>query len=254
VNDYVRRYECTGTLDHRDGAPPVACECVATQEHDGTIRLECVSRPETPIPVNWMKAIFGESLDATLFKGHLKNGLPIEAEGTLLGHPGGWSRERGTRATFDLTGNSRLTVGSPDDDAEWRFAIVNLVFSVPVGRQPGASNAGSGSLVLALPDGTVTIEQVPDYEEVERRLSGRHAVRVTAEACVPRSVAFDTARDLVSDLCSVLSLAEGTLVNWIFCEQRHATGNTLVPARRDHPRVHGCADHRFSRNAMPSIA
>jgi hypothetical protein len=46
-----------------------------------------------------MKAFFGEPLEATLFKGSLKNGLPIEAEGTLLGRPGGWNRDRGTAAT-----------------------------------------------------------------------------------------------------------------------------------------------------------
>jgi hypothetical protein len=59
------------------------CEWVATQEHDGTIDLDCASPPDTPNPVSWMKAIFGGSLTATLFHRHLKNGLPIEAEGTI---------------------------------------------------------------------------------------------------------------------------------------------------------------------------
>jgi hypothetical protein len=191
-----------------------------------------------------MKAIFGGSLDATLFKGHLKNGLPVEAKGTLLGRPGGWNRERGTRATFGLTGDSGLTVGSPDEAAEWRFAITNLVFSIPSGRQRGTSDAGSASLTLALPHDTVTIEQVRDYEEIERQLRGRHGVRVTAEACVPRSIAFDTARNLVVDLCSVLSLAQGTLVSWIFCEQRDAEGNTVFA-------VHYPAITRSYNGALP---
>src|SRR5262249_20311292 len=133
--------------------------------------------------------------------------------GTLLGRPGGWNRDRGTAATFDLTGDSRLTVGRPDDTAAWRFAITNLLFSVPAARQREASGAGPETLPLALPDGTVTIEQVADYDHVRRELRGRHAVRVTGEVCVPRSVPFDMARELVSDLCSVLSVAEGTLVN-----------------------------------------
>lgn len=37
----------------------------STQEHDGTVTLECVSPPESPVPSHWMKAIFGEPLDAT---------------------------------------------------------------------------------------------------------------------------------------------------------------------------------------------
>lgn len=61
----------------------------STQEHDGTVTLECVSPPESPVPSHWMKAIFGEPLDATVFKGHLNNGLPIEAKGMLLGRPDG---------------------------------------------------------------------------------------------------------------------------------------------------------------------
>jgi hypothetical protein len=193
-----------------------------------------------------MKAILGGSMDATLFKGHLKNGLPVEAKGTLLGRPGGWNRERGTRATFGLTGNSRLTVGSPDEAAEWRFGITNLVFSIPAGGQLGTSRVGRASLTLALPHDTVTIEQVRDYEEIERQLRGRHAVRVTAEACVPRSVAFDTARSLVGDLCSVFSLAQGTLVSWIFCEQRDAEGNTVFA-------VHYPAITRSYNGALPLI-
>jgi hypothetical protein len=246
VNEFVRRYECTGTLDHGDGDPPVACECVATQEHDGTVTLECVSPPESPVPSHWMKAIFGEPLDATVFKGHLNKGLPIEAKGTLLGRPNGWSRDRGTAATFGLTGNSLLTVGRPDDTAAWRFAITNLLFSVPAARQREASGAGPEMLPLALPDGTVTIEQVPDYDHVRTELRGRHAVRVTGEVCVPRSVTFDMARELVSDLCSVLSLAEGTLVNWIFCEQRDADGNPLFA-------VHHPAVTRPYNGALPLI-
>ena len=245
VADYVRRYECTGTLDHHDGEPPVACECIATQEHDGTVTLECVSPPDSPVPSHWMKAFFGEPLEATLFKGSLKNGLPIEAEGTLLGRPGGWNRDRGTAATFGLTGNSRLTVGRPDDAAEWRFAITNLLFAVPAGRPP-RPGAASESLLLALPAGTVTIAQLPDYDDIKRELRGRHAVQVTSEACVPRSLPLDEARNLVSDLCSVLSLAEGTLVNWIFCEQRDADGKQLFA-------VHHPAITRPYNGALPLI-
>jgi hypothetical protein len=243
VNEFIRRYECTGTLEHRDGAPPTACKCVATQEHDGTVTLECLSAPDAPIPANWMKALLGFPLDATLFKGQMQNGLLIAAEGTLVGHPGGWNRERGTRATFDLTGNSRLTVGIPDDAAEWRFAITNLLFSVPSGPR---ANAASTSLRFALPDVAVRTEQVPDYDEIERQLRGRHAVRVTAEACVPRSVALDAAREMVGDLCSVLSLAQGTLVNWIFCEQRDADGNPVFA-------VHHPAITRPYNGALPLI-
>jgi hypothetical protein len=36
--------------------------------------------PDCPVPSHWMKAIFGGPLDATLFKGHLTNGLPMEAQ------------------------------------------------------------------------------------------------------------------------------------------------------------------------------
>lgn len=241
----ARRYEGAGTLDHGDGTPPIACECIFTQEQDGTIRLECISPPDAAVPVNWAKGILGLSLHATLFKGHLKNGLSLEAEGTLLGHANGWNREHGSRATFGLTGNSRLTVGSPDDNAEWRFAIANLVFSVSDGRQPGA-NAQSRSLTLALPDGPLAIEQLADYEDIKRELRGRHAVRVTAEACVPRSVSFNTALDLVGDLCSVLSLAQGTLINWIFCEQRDAAGQPLFA-------VHYPAITRPYNSALPLI-
>jgi hypothetical protein len=242
VTDYVRRYECTGTLDERDGTAPVACECVATQEHSGSISLDCLSPPDMPIPARWMNAIFGRRLDATMFKGHLRNGLPIQAEGTLLGHAGGWNSERGTRATFGLTGNSRLTVGQPDNAAEWRFVTVNLVFSVPV-RPPDANKQ---SLPLMLDGVPVKIEQVVDYDEATRRLPGRHSVHVTAEVIVPRSVAFDAAQDLVGDLCSVLSLAQGTLVNWIFCEQRDAAGQAVFA-------VHHPAVTRGYSGALPLI-
>ena len=195
MNELVRRYECTGTLNHRDGEPPVACECVATHEHDGTVTLECVSPPDSLVPSHWMDAILGEPLNAAVFKGHLSNGLPIEAEGTLLGRLRSWNRDRGTAATFALTGNSRLTVGRLDDTAAWRFAITNLLFSVPAARQREPSGAGAETLPLVLSEGTVTIEQVSYYDHVRSALRGRHSVRVTGEACVPRSV-----RDFVGSI------------------------------------------------------
>jgi hypothetical protein len=95
MTDQLRRYECTGTLDHRDGTPPIPCECLITQEPDGTIALDCTSPPDAPIPVNWMKAIFGGPLNATLFKGHVKNGLPVDIESTLLGNFGSWNSDYG---------------------------------------------------------------------------------------------------------------------------------------------------------------
>jgi hypothetical protein len=235
MTDYIRRYECTGTLDHRDGTPPVECACVATQEHDGTISLDCLAPSNASPPVKWWSGIFGASMDAAVFKGRLENGLPLEAEGTLLGHPGGWNQERGTRAIFDLTGNSHLTVGSADDAADWRFAITNIVFSVPPDRRGNAEGSSGESLPLVLAEIPVSIEQVPDYDAATAQLGGRHSVRVTAEACIPRSVPLEAARELVADLCSLLSIAQGTFVNWIFCEQRDATGRALFAAH--HPAV-----------------
>ena len=85
---------------------------------------------------------------------------------------------------------------------------------------------------------------MPDYHEVERQLRGRHAVGATAEACVPRSVALDAARDLIDDLCSVLSLAQGTLVSWIFCEQRNADENTGFAVALDQSEVETVAETR----------
>ena len=51
---------------------------------------------------------------------------------------------------------------------------------------------------------------------------------------------------LVGDLCSVLSLAQGTLVNWIFCEQRDAAGRPLFA-------VHYPAVTRPYNGALPLI-
>jgi hypothetical protein len=232
VTDYVRRYECTGAVYHDDATSPVDCECVATQAHDGTLRLECLS---ARMPAKWLEGLTSQPINALAFRGRLASGAPITAEGSLLGDFSGWSREHGTRAIFHLSGKSHLLVGTQDTGADWRFAITNLVFTVPRSRQESSEAPRGTSLPLQLGPVHVSVAQVPDYATAKTYLRGRHGVHVTAEAVLPGSLSFESAQEVASDLCSLLSIAQGTFINWIYCEQRDPAQQILFT--RHHPAV-----------------
>lgn len=85
-----------------------------------------------------------------------------------------------------------------------RFSIVNLSLQYD-------------DLVLKLPDLEIEIGKIEDYKDVHDVLGLTRGIDVTCEAVVPIQSLDElpSIQEKVNDLCTLLSLAQGTLITWI---------------------------------------
>lgn len=252
MDEQLRAYEASGQLHYTDGSS-IECNATVTQDHDGALGLTYTIRPGQSPPLQWFDESFGKG-QAERFEGHTADGVPVRVSGTFQPADGHWNAAEGTRRAFrviSMKGDlpSRLEVGtrSADGQSEWRFGIANLLFHPP--SEPGGPNGSADGGVLALHLGPqiVRLERVTDYNDATADLKRRDAVRITADAHLSGSVSFEDAEELIADLCALLSIAHGTLIGWVYCDQLTATGQ----------RVYSLHHHSVTRphnGALPLIS
>ena len=209
----IRTYQGTGVLQYRDGAS-VSCEFSASQEHDGELRLTSTTHLGHP-PGQWAAEAFDvPDRNPLRFSGQTEGGLAVLVEGSFL--KADFSLGGTSTFVWDLSGpRARVQVGQLPltADGEFRFAVANLLF-----------DGSDDRLDLVLGDVPVQLRHAPDLEARRRALKRRHAIQVTAEAVAPVRLGFDDARQTVSDLSDLWSLAAGTFCNWVYCDYLSPSG------------------------------
>jgi hypothetical protein len=224
MDENFRAYESVGQLLYADQSA-IDCRVFATHEHDGSLRLDCLTSPGNP-PPQW----FGQRLGANLFPvryvGTVIGGKPIEVSGRFLPAPMDKSIGTGSQNSYHVSFKGGMQVGTPPAavaDAEWRFAITNFLFD---GR-PAPNGNGAEELQLQLGRCSTRLVQVPDYKNARSFLQARRRIRVTATAQIPGSIPLSNAMETAADLVSLLSIAKGTYISWICCDLVSLNGETL---------------------------
>jgi hypothetical protein len=226
MDDQLRAYAGSGLLHYSDG-PPIECTAAATQDHDGSLWLTCEVHGAAP-PLEWANDMWGGGQRPIRFDGQT-GGMRMTVSGGLHAADSRWGSE-GARTRYHISGPQCLEIGTRAENAtgaEWRFGIANLLFESPDLTDRPDGGIDHGVMRLHLRGQAVRLERSPDYIAAKGDLKGRRRIRVTAEACVSGTVDFSCARELVADLCALLSIAHGTLINWIYCDQAMASGERV---------------------------
>ena len=239
MDEQLRAYEGPGLLHYSDGSS-IACTAIAAQDHDGSVTLACTITDAAP-PPQWVAEILGQGERPTRFEGST-TGLPMVLSGGLHAADGRWSSSSGAHLTYHLSGPTRLEVGTPGQGADtlWRFGITNLLFDSPELTDRPDGGLSRSRMRLVLGGQLVDLERSSHYEAATQDLKRRRRIRVTAEAVVPGTMDFASARQLVGALCSLLSISQGTHINWILLRRSRPAARLFLrlphelEARPDH--------------------
>jgi hypothetical protein len=76
-------------------------------------------------------------------------------------------------------------------------------------------------LALDIPDNKVYIKPNPDYQDVESRLCLLKTVEVTSEVVIEAKPGMNVheAQGIANNLCNILSIARGTVVQWVYIRE-----------------------------------
>jgi hypothetical protein len=246
--EVLRAYACAGRLSY-DHDPSIECTATATQLHDGELRFDL--GPVHSSSGRWLaEGLSGQG--PIRFEGQTTDGMPVVMSGVFRPINVHWNAAEGVSQTYSVESRrgSRvsLEVGtrSEQSDAEWRFGLANLLFEAPNATVHEDGSADRGVLSLTLADQIVRLQRRSDYLDSEKRLS-RGTTRTTAEACVSAALSFPAAQELVADLSALLSIADGTLISWIYCDQVTRSGERVFS-------FHYPAVTRPHNSALPLIS
>jgi hypothetical protein len=211
----VRTYHGSGSLRYVENQ--IDCTFTLAQSSDGDVRLECTTPPSMSPPAHWMAGLFGPMPVPEMFEGRLQDGRPVQVHGGFLAFPGGWSRAEGAKAFFELNGSGAEavvgTVAGADERGEWHFGITNLLLD------SGQWNGQVGSREVAWTIDRLNVRVRDLTTEASRRLfGGKQHTDVTAHVELPGTLTLADAREIAADLCSVLSIAQGTMIGCIYVE------------------------------------
>jgi len=103
-----------------------------------------------------------------------------------------------------------------------KFGITNFEFEGNIGREQRAETShrfDRGILTVNLPLGEIRIERLPDYEVAVANLKAAQGIEPTCEMLVELSTHdVQWAKGFADDLCTILSLAKGTKIVWIYMD------------------------------------
>jgi hypothetical protein len=199
-------YEGSGSLKLKEGGE-VPCTFRAFQLRDGHVMLAGKIEPDVPgvyFGLNAAEAIVGTTTGgqhlsaARLFE---TNYLPeISQE-----QPGVYFAYRAQKLGIEFQSNGKTSRS--------RFAIVNVILV-------------NGEQNIEHPGGWARLRQVAGCQGVAQRLQTLKGIDVTAELEV--EAAEPQSRDLVADdICSLLSIARGTKVQWISRDDCTTSGDLV---------------------------
>ena len=188
-------YEGTGTFA-TDGGATTPCDFTAFQLRDGQVILLVTLGPEDVAA--GFRALEGVE---TVVVGCTTTGQRLTATGLSDVNylPQVPRNEPGAYLAYHA---KKVTVETPSTEttSSCRFAIVNFIF------------AGHDLAVEHLA-GRARLRRVDEYETVARRVQTLKDIDITAELDI--QVDPERAETVASDICSVLSVACGTKIQWI---------------------------------------
>ncbi|HQU93511.1 MAG TPA: hypothetical protein PLK77_14495 [Pyrinomonadaceae bacterium] len=216
-------YEGTGSLKSTKGAS-FNCKFEAGQLRDGTMVLLCTS-----LPGEYFIFDLGDEIQ---LQGQTKDGKAVESQGRntsiniladSLGRPG---------SRMALKPSKLVVTVSDENPAKLRFGLTNFRMSGPRASFDGRWH---DYLPLRLVDHEdqswcgVQLRPVESFRETMLRVSTLRSIEVTctAEVDVEKFGPFETIETVMRRLCLIASVARGTKIEWVYCDQLNRNGKLI---------------------------
>jgi hypothetical protein len=208
-------YRGHGTLT-LEGGEKFDCQFEAGQLTSAQVLLVCDFLPPS---------IFFMDILPRRFEGVTPEGYRIYASSGMF------HRSSGNWAAFYLD-EILVQMAEYQQTNHLRFGITNFEF---IGTEPTrrSDNYFYHTLPLNLQNNSQTtkvlIEPLELYEKIMKRVKLLKNIEVTCEAIVDTIPDGDIgqAREVINDLCYILSVAQGTKVQWVYCDQYSVEGKLI---------------------------
>jgi hypothetical protein len=218
-------YHGKGVLTLEDGKK-YDCQFEAGQLNNGYVLLLCDFLPPFPTCVR---------IPAAKFEGTTSEGFGICSNkginevNYLPGIPNG--RSSGTWAAFHLN-EMLVQIIEYGQTQRLHFGVTNFEF-LGTERTRRSDNSSFHTLPLDLrSEGRstkVSIRPVDLYDRIMKRIETLKSIDVSCEVIVeiPTDGNIAGVTEVVDDLCYILSVARGTKIQWVYCDQFNRIGNLI---------------------------
>lgn len=223
----IRTYRGKGKLKRTDGNE-LPCHTTIQQIETGLIYITCKFAPKVAQDAATIQFIMDSvRQDVELIYGKIRGGMDFESRGKLFIVHSEVTVFANRPATITLVAQETNLWKEKQCHAScYRFSVVNFEFT---GNRPAKRIIQDGpkqiehfyrSLELKTPWGTATLDPVPDYDDLIRRIKAQKGISVTCEVIAKPSVNMELGEVTLKldELCHLLSLAGGTKITWINAE------------------------------------
>lgn len=219
----LRAYQARGSL-RLNTNHSFQCSFDAVQFVDGAIRVQC-RIPTADTESNILTWDLMSNIGVQSIRGITEDNQEITLSGQIL-----WTNvnhrtaEDSKSVTISLVAAEVLVepegTGSPLHTL--KFGITNFEFEGNIDREQKTETShrlDRGILAVNLPLGEIRIERLPNYEVAMANLKATQGIEPTCEMSVELSTHdIQWAKDFADDLCTILSLAKGTKIVWIYLD------------------------------------
>lgn len=236
--DPIASYGGRGVLELQDGQK-VESRFEASQFTTGDILLLCMF--SFPLESSsWPSDRLWSGPGACRFEGKTSEGSRITAHEPIILISDHFSGRFGCEPEISATAAFRLremNVHMTEDSVRAhsaRFGVTNFIFTGTERHKSG--NWSHLSLPLDLKSATkgtqLSIHPVKGYNRIRRRVQTLKGIDVTCGVVgdIPEEGGIVSLKEVVDDLCYLLSVARGTKIQWIYCDQYNESGALVMRA------------------------
>jgi hypothetical protein len=236
--DLVASYSGQGVLK-LDGGQEVRCGFEAGQLRAGDVLLLCSFNFSFPKDFpNYLSDWLWSGPGAFRFEGITPEGYRVTADAPIMpiryiprGRFGSEPEITASRV-FRLREMYVQMTEHPMQVNSARFGVTNFMFTGTMAHQTGALH----HLVLPLSlksadsEAKVIVSPMRQYNTIISRIQTLKTIDVTCEVVceVPETKGIESLKEIVNDLCYLLSVARGTKIQWIYCDQYNGSGECIM--------------------------
>jgi hypothetical protein len=220
----LREYKASGSLQF--GANQTFyCSFDAVQFTDGAIRVQCYFPRSNGSESARLRQAIMRGVSVQGIYGITQDNQEIQLSGQILGtNVNARTIGDSTTTTCSFVATEMLVKSRGDRHPvrTLRFGITNYEFEGNVGRERKTETSQTfdrGIFAIYLPFGQMRIERLLNYDEVVANLVATQGIEPTCEILMePSGHDVQWAKDAADTLCTLLSLAKGTKIVWIYLD------------------------------------
>jgi len=233
----IRKYKGKGKIVCPNGEEH-SLEFKVAQLSDGKIIGFFYTKNDAKLFVKIYQQMSSLSFGNYQLIGKINSGQLVKADIFIIGFNSDSETDKAVKKAIIQFTTSKLLIQFEKDNSkikEYHFGITNFEF---IGTDQTITPDGchhNDKIVMRLSSREIVVKQLRNYREILSEIKATQSTDVTSEIIV-RHISGDNInkiQEIVEDLCSLLSLARGTYIDWIYIDVYLKDGRKTKQVLRD---------------------